>query len=174
MRRVRYSVAMSLDGFIAGPNGEADWIVADPEFDFRALYAQFDTVLVGARTFEAMARVKRTRMPGMQVFVFSRRLRLEDYPGVTVVAEGAEELVARLRAEAGKDIWLFGGRALFGSLAGAGLVDTVEVAVMPVILGGGIPLAAASVGRVRLELMGHRVYKSGVIALEYACSKTAS
>ncbi len=54
MRRVRYVVAMSLDGYIAGPNGEADWIIMDPDIDFRALFEQFDTFLMGRRTFEGM------------------------------------------------------------------------------------------------------------------------
>ena len=53
MRKIRYSVAMSLDGYIAGPNGEADWIVIDPEFNFGELWAQFDTLLMGRRTYEA-------------------------------------------------------------------------------------------------------------------------
>ena len=52
MRRIRYGVAMTLDGFIAGPNGEADWIVMDPDFDFAAMMAQFDTYLMGRRTYE--------------------------------------------------------------------------------------------------------------------------
>jgi len=55
MRRVRYVVAMSLDGYIAGPNGEADWIIMDPDIDFGALFEQFDTFLLGRRTFEGMA-----------------------------------------------------------------------------------------------------------------------
>ncbi|MGH7490360.1 MAG: dihydrofolate reductase family protein, partial [bacterium] len=66
MRRIRFSAAVSLDGFIAGPNGEADWIVPDPDMDFAALSAQFETLLVGRRTFEAMVRAKRTTMPGMR------------------------------------------------------------------------------------------------------------
>jgi dihydrofolate reductase len=69
MRRIRFSAAVSLDGFIAGPNGEADWIVPDPEMDFGALAAQFETLLVGRRTFEAMVRARRTTILGMQTVV---------------------------------------------------------------------------------------------------------
>src|SRR5438874_2414645 len=80
MRRIRYQVATSLDGYIAGPKGEADWIIMDPDIDFRALFAQFDTLLVGRRTFEAMggAKAKGGVMPGMKVLVFSRTLKQAD------------------------------------------------------------------------------------------------
>ena len=169
MRRVRYAVAMSLDGFIAGPNGEADWIVMDPEIDFAATFAQFDTFLVGRRTFEPMARVKRGQTPGVKTFVFSRTLRQEDHPGVTIIAEGVEETVAALRGETGKDIWLFGGGSLFRSLLDAGLVDTVEVAIMPVLLGEGIPLLLPPATQTKLKLTGHKVYsKTGIVSLEYS------
>lgn len=169
MRRIRYQVAASLDGYIAGPNGEADWIVADPEIDFAELFAQFDTFLMGRRTFEVMAGAGQGAMPGVKTFVFSRTLRQEDYPGVTVVAEGVEETVTALRAEAGKDIWLFGGGALFRSLLEAGLVDTVEVAIIPVLLGGGIPLLPSPAGQTKLKLTGQKLYsKSGIVLLEYS------
>src|SRR5206468_3235942 len=141
MRRVRYAVAASLDGYIAGPKGEADWIIMDPDIDFSAIYDEFDTVLLGRRTFEMMARGKKKvgSMPGMKTLVFSRTLRQRDYPKMTIVTDGAETAAA-LRAEPGKDIWLFGGGELFRSLLDAGQVDAVEVAVIPVLLGGGIPL----------------------------------
>ena len=103
MRRVRYAVAASLDGYIAGPKGEADWTIINPEIDFRAVFEQFDTFLVGRRTFETMVRAGRGETPGVKTFVFSRTLRQQDYPGVTIVAEGVEETVAALRAESGKD-----------------------------------------------------------------------
>ena len=60
MRRIRYSVAMSLDGYIAGPKGEFDWIKTDPDFDFSAVFKQFDTILAGRGTFEPMAAAGRT------------------------------------------------------------------------------------------------------------------
>ena len=168
MRRVRYAVATSLDGYIAGPKGEADWIIMNPEIDFRAVFEQFDTFLIGRRTFETMARAGRGETPGMKTFVFSRTLRQQDYPGVTVVAEKSEETVAALRAEPGKDIWLFGGGSLFRSLLDAKLVDTVEVAVIPVLLGEGIPLLASPARLTKLKLTGHKVYQAGIVSLEYA------
>ena len=167
MKRIRYQVAMSLDGYIAGPNGEADWIIMDPDIDFGALFEQFDTFLVGRRTFEAMGG--QSASPGAKTFVFSRTLRQQDYPGVTIVAERVEETVAALRAEPGKDIWLFGGGSLFRSLLDAGLVDTVEVAVMPVLLGEGIPLLPPPVKQTKLKLTGQKLYsKTGIVLLEYS------
>jgi len=170
VRRIRYSVAMSLDGYIAGPNGEADWIIMDPEIDFTAIYAQFDTILVGRRTFEPMVRAGRATMPGMKTFVFSSTLRQQDYPDVTVVGENAEQTVAALRAASGKDIWLFGGGELFRRLLEAGLVDAVEVAVIPVLLGGGISLLPPPSKQTTLQLTGHRIYTTGIAALEYTVS----
>src|SRR5436309_1159328 len=170
MRRVRYQVATSLDGYIAGPKGEADWIIMDPDIDFAALFAQFDAALIGRRTFEGMARGKKKpgALPGMKTFVISRTLRQRDYPQVTIVGDNVEETVAGLRKESGKDIWLFGGGVLFRSLLDAGLVDTVEVAVMPVLLGGGIPLLPAPAKQAKLKLTGHKIYKTGIVLLEYA------
>src|SRR5262245_10285094 len=171
MRRVSYSVAMSLAGYIAGPKGEADWIIMDPEIDFREIYDQFDAVLIGRRTFEFMTGGKKKAggMPGMKTFVFSTTLRQRDYPKVTIVAEKAEETLSALKAESGKDIWLFGGGLLFRSLLDAGLVDSVGVAVIPVFLGGGIPLLPPPARQATLKLTRQKVYKkTGIVALEYA------
>ena len=168
MPKIRYRVASSLDGYIAGPKGEIDWITMDPEIDFSALMGQFDTLLVGRRTFETMAKAGRTTMPGMKTIVFSRTLNPSKYPEVTVVSEMHNEKLSSLRAGSGKDIWLFGGGSLFQSLLEAGFVDTVELSVMPVLLGGGIPFFPPPASRKKLDLTDHRIYKSGIVSLQYA------
>lgn len=168
MRRVRYSVVMSLDGYIAGLKGEADWITTDPDFDFAAIFSEFDTILVGRRTFDTMVAVGRVSIPGMKTIVFSQTLRQEDHPQVVIVANDQQKTLAALKASPGKDIWLFGGGSLFRSLAEYGLVDTVEVRVVPILLGAGVPLLPDLKNRIKLALTAHKVYPSGIVSLEYA------
>lgn len=167
MRKVRFSAAMSLDGYIAGPKGESDWILMDPEIDFRAFMGAFDTVLLGRKTYEATRHHGGVGMPGMRAFVFSRTLRQEDCKGGTVSGDPAETLAA-LRKAPGKDIWLFGGGELLRSMLGLRLVDSVEVAVIPVLLGGGIPLLPGPAERTKLKLARQRALsKTGTVMLEY-------
>jgi len=169
MRRVRYSVAMSLDGYIAGPKGEYDWIVPDPETDFRALFAQFDTFFLGRKTFEMTGGKGAGGGKGTKTYVFSTTLDPKKHPNVTVVADKVKQTVAAVKTAPGKDIWLFGGGQLFQSLLALGCVDAVEVAVIPVLLGGGIPLLPAPADRAKLTLTSHNVLKkTGTVRLEYA------
>lgn len=171
MRPVRYNVAASLDGYIAGPHGEYDWIPDDPTVDFAAIFARVDTVLLGRASYELVLRepAGSTWPAGARVYVFSRTLRQPDHPAVTVVAEDAAGAVAALRAEPdGGDIWLYGGGVLFGSLLAAGQVDQVEVTVVPVLLGGGVPLLPLGAAtRAALSLRHTHTYPSGMVTLAY-------
>jgi dihydrofolate reductase len=105
--------------------------------------------------------------PGITQIVFSRTLRPDDCPGATLSAD-AERVVAELRMKPGKDIALFGGGELFRSLLAAGLVDEVSFNVIPVLLGGGIPLLPPPADRTSLKLKKHRIYeKTGTVGLDY-------
>ncbi len=168
MRRVIYSAAVSADGYISGPHGEIDWIPQDPEVDFAALFGRFDTLLAGRRTYEAAQAMGGVGTLGMAVYVFSRTLRPEDCPGATL-SDNPAGVVRKLKEASGKDLWLFGGGELCRSLLAADLVDGVEMAVTPALLGGGTPFLPSPAERRRLRLENHRVYpQSGIVRLEYS------
>jgi dihydrofolate reductase len=168
MREVLYRVAASVDGYIAGPHGEVDWIVHDPTVDFAKIYESVDTVLLGRRTYELTRQPGAPPWPkGWEVYVFSRTLPPQDQPGITVVRSEAGARVAELRAAPGRAIWLFGGGNLFRSLLEAKQVDLVEVLIVPVLLGGGIPLLETGAPLTRLALEHVQNYASGLVGLRY-------
>jgi len=167
MRRVCYSVAMSLDGYIAGPKGEYDWIVIDPEIDFAEMFKRYDTVLMGRKSYDAAKQHGGYGMPGPKAYVFSKTLDQANCPDATV-SRDPEKTVTALKKAKGKDIWLFGGGEFFRSLLELQLVDAVEVAVIPVLLGNGLPLLPKSEKRARLTLTQHKLFKkTGTLLLNY-------
>jgi dihydrofolate reductase len=169
MRLLRYNVAASLDGFLADAQGAFDWIPDDPAVDFAGLFAKVDTYLLGRRTYDTvLATASPPFTPGSRVFVFSRTLAPGTVNGVTILRDDPVELARSLRHEEGTgEIWLFGGGELFATLLDAGQVDRIEVTVVPVLLGGGVPLVAHITKRSQLALVHTQVYPSGMVALHY-------
>lgn len=170
-RRLRYQVASSLDGFIATPNGGYDWIVMDPAIDFKALYGEFDTAVMGRKTYDVgKAQGASVAMPGIDVIVFSRSLDAAAHKGFRIVNDDPADVVRALKAKPGRDIWLFGGGELFRTLLDAGLVDTVELAVMPVLLGDGIPVLPPGAAATLVLSDVKRLAASGIVVLAYSVS----
>lgn len=169
MRRVRYSVAATLDGFIADPHGGYDWIVMDETIDFAAMFAEFDTFVMGRKTWDVSAATEFGDMfGGKEVIVFSRTLKTAPRPGVRIVATSPAETVRALKQKPGKDIWLFGGGSMFRTLVDAGLVDTVEVGIMPVLLSQGVPILSPGVRITGMKLEKcESLPKSGIVMLSY-------
>ena len=168
MRQLRYSVAASLDGYIAGPNGEFDWIPIDPDIDFEAMYAGFSAIAMGRRSYEVFVSTGGAPGPSLPTYVYSRALPEGEREGVTFVRDAARHLASLKQAGSEKPIWLWGGAEFFREMAAAGLVDGVDVAILPIVLGGGIPLIAAPGPRLTLALKKQRLYpKTGTLFVEY-------
>ncbi|KAJ9652463.1 hypothetical protein H2198_008286 [Neophaeococcomyces mojaviensis] len=172
MRRLRYNIAASLDGFIASPNGATDWIVEDESIDFVKLYAEFDMFVMGRKTYETLLDMgEQNPLRGKrreEMAIVSSGMRAEEHPEVTLVKEDVVRYVADLKAKDGRDIWLFGGGKLARCLLEAELVDTIEVAIMPVLLGEGVKMICdGSANEWRLKLRGIEKLKSGILMCEY-------
>ncbi len=167
-RSVRYGVAMSLDGYIADPDGGYDWIVQDPDIDFAEIFSRFDTLVMGRGTYEAtLAMGGGGDDRGVKRIVISSTLKPSDHPEITIATD-VKAVIDDLKASPGKDIWLFGGGQLFRSCLEMGLVDGVDAAIIPIVLGGGIPFAPAPAPQTSLKLRRHRLYaRSGIMLLEY-------
>ncbi len=172
MKKVRYNVAVSLDGYISGPNGEVDWILPDPEVDFAALWAQFDTLLMGRKTYDvAKMRLGEAAFKGRKVAVVSRTMKPSDHPTISIISELTRERVKALRAEAANDIWLMGGGELFRAFLEMHEVDAVEVSIMPALLGGGVRFLPSPSVQSRLKLSSHKIYRSGIASLVYQVTR---
>ena len=168
MRQLRYSVAASLDGYLAGPTGEFDWIPMDPDIDFAAMYAGFSALVMGRTSYGVyVATGGAPAGLALPVYVYSRTLPEGERDGVTFVRDAASHVRA-LKQGDGKPLWLWGGGELFRALAQAGLVDGVDIAVIPIVLGGGIEAMPGPGPRLPLRLRGHRLYpKTGILFLDY-------
>ncbi|HJR59321.1 MAG TPA: dihydrofolate reductase family protein [Vicinamibacterales bacterium] len=168
MRQLRYSVAASLDGYIAGPGGEFDWIEVDPEIDFAAMYAGFSGLVMGRRSYDVSVATAGVAGPALPTYVYSRSLPEGERDGVTFVRDAVSHVRALKQTGSAKPLWLWGGGDLFRNLVEAGEVDGVDVAIIPILLGGGISLLPPPGPRLRLQLRTQRLYpRTGTLFVEY-------
>jgi dihydrofolate reductase len=173
MKHVKYFVAASLDGYIAGSDGGVDWLFGDQDYGFADFLESVDTVLIGRSTYDFMLQHGYPAYEDKQNFVFSATLPPENHPLVTVVSDDAAAFVRSLKDAGGRDIWLVGGGRLFRALLEAGLVDEMIVALHPRLLGRGIPLLPETRFSTGLELTDVLRYETGLVTLSYRVAPTS-
>jgi dihydrofolate reductase len=173
MRKVILQLAVSLDGFIEGPNGEYDWCFADQDYGMAAFFNRIDSVFYGRKSYELVQGMTNVEgdnfpaMPKLKEYVFSTTLKQLN-TGATLVSGDVQTEVKRIKNEPGKDIWLFGGASLTSSMLNFKLVDEISLAIHPILLGSGKPLFHDIQDRQILKLVGTKSYSSGLVAVTYA------
>jgi dihydrofolate reductase len=176
MRKLVYSLTNSLDNFIARADGGYDWILMGDEImsEFPKIYAAFDTILIGRKTYDQTLQQspetsqEMAGFMGMKTYLFSRTMMEGPNAGVKVISDNAGEFVRSLKKESGKDIWLFGGGILAASLLRERLVDEISLAIQPVLLGSGIPLFPDIGMQLDLQMLECKTYKNGIVGLKYS------
>jgi len=171
VRKLKYHVASTVDGFIAHEDHSIEGFVSEGEhvIDYlESLKSDYDVVLMGRRTYEFGFQFGVTNpYPWMKQYVFSRTMERSPDPNVELVSQEISGFVGELKKGAGKDIYLCGGADLAGRLFAAGLVNEVILKLNPVLFGSGIPLFSGAVKQADLELTGSKVYSNGVVLLNY-------
>ncbi len=167
-RRIILFIAASLDGYIAGPNGELDWLFGDQDYGYNDFIAGIDTLVMGRKTYDAILGMDMEwPYEGKEVIVLTRRTGLPDDPRVVFSSRPLAELVEELREKPGKDIWLVGGGELIKDFLEEGLIDEAYFAVHPILLGAGIPLIPPGSRKTHLSLVDVIKYETGLLMLRY-------
>lgn len=177
-RRIVLDLAVSLDGFIEGPNGEVDWCIMDEEMDFPAFLHGIDTIFYGRKSYELwgqytpeenssdMERGMWDLVHSKKKYVFSKSLSKGDHEAI-IIKDNISDEVSEIRKEPGKDIWLYGGASLITTFLNLGLIDEYRLSIHPVVLGAGKPLFIDIKDRLNLKLINTRTFASGVVQLCY-------
>lgn len=165
MRKIVAGFAISLDGYIAGPDNEFDWIIIDKEIDFTEQMKRFDTYLLGRKTYE-LSKSMGQSFGKDKVYVFSHTLTDIEKPAV-LIKDDIKQKIQEIKNQAGKDIALFGGGGLLTSLLNLDLVDEISMAIIPVLLGSGIAMTGVLDKRIPLTLTDTKIYSNGTVMVTY-------
>lgn len=172
MRKIVLYSAASLDQFIARKNGDIDWLFTDGEYGYSAFYDSIDTTLMGNKTYEQVCSFD-MEFPykGKSNYVFSRNKNLKDNENVHFISENIGKLVADLKSQKGKDIWLIGGGEINSLFLKNGWIDSICLSIHPIWLGEGLPLFPGFTNQQDLILKSSKAFDSGLLQLEYAVKK---
>ncbi len=170
MRKVILNLAVSLDGFIEGPNGEFDWCFADQDYGLMDFMNRIDSIFIGRKSYELILQMGENPYPDKLKYVFSRTLK--NVGGNTkLISQNIEEEVKNIIDQDGKDIWLYGGANLVTSFLNTGLVDEIQLAVHPILLSKGKSLFKDIKERKYFKLIDTKTYSSGLVQLFYQTDK---
>jgi dihydrofolate reductase len=170
MKKVVLGVAVSLDGFIEGPNGEYDWCFNDQDYGLTEFFNSVDTILMGRKTYEvALSNGGMDQWKGVTTYVFSNTIKTA--PSVDVKLIRSMDEVDGILRKPGKDAWLYGGADLTTQFVNAGLVTELWLSIHPILLGSGKPLFQNIDGRKHLKLTESKTYETGLVSLKYSQSK---
>jgi dihydrofolate reductase len=168
MRKVILCVAVSLDGFIEGPNGEYDWCFTDQDYGMSDFFKRIDAMFIGRKSYEMLQSMDMgsNPFPKMEEYVFSNTLTSVKDDAVLISGD-IKTAAQQIKRQQGKDIWMFGGASLTTSLMNDGLIDELMIAIHPILLGSGKPLFNNIIGRIPLTLTGSKTYSSGLVMVWY-------
>jgi dihydrofolate reductase len=166
MRKVVLNVAVSLDGYIAGPNGEYDWCLTDDDYGMTDFLKSIDAILMGGKSYRLVTQYG-PPYPEFTNYVFTRTEKETPHPNVVLVSEDIPEFVRSLQHKKGKNIWLFGGSEIIHPLLEENLVDELMLSIHPVLLGDGLPLFRELGERKAFRLSDSITYPSGLVQLIY-------
>jgi dihydrofolate reductase len=167
MRSIVLFIASSLDGYIARPSGEVDWLFTDQDYGYANFLAGVDTVLMGRKTYEQVLTFGEFPYQEKQCYVFSNNPDFDAAPHAEVVRADVKAFVEGLGRSQGKKIWLVGGAALIHSFIAHQLLDEMILFIHPILLGGGIPLFTEGFSTQTLKLTDHQSFDSGLLQITY-------
>jgi dihydrofolate reductase len=169
MRKVILGVGISLDGYIARPDGAVDFLFMPKDYSMAAFFASIDTFVMGRKTLDAALRMGggSGSFGGMPAYVLSRSQPAGERDGLVFTRESPARLVRRIRRRPGKHIWMMGGGELARAFLAADLIDELYLGIVPVLLGEGIPLFPSGFPQRDFRLRENKAYSKGLIALEY-------
>ena len=166
MRKVILNLAVTLDGFIAGPNGEYDWCFTDADYGMTDFFKSVDATLMGGKSYR-IAIEYGPPYPEFTNYVFTRTEKETPFKNVELVSGNIPAFVRALRGEGGKNIWLFGGGEIIHPLLEENLIDEMIISVHPILLGAGVPLFKNLSERKFFKLVDTVAYPSGLVQLIY-------